>query len=123
MTKKKAKWHNWLPHRPFNQSETIRDWHPLNLDWDDETVCALCGKSTECKCFDEYYCNCGLKNKDCKWPESVECQCMACDKLFVECVCDKPEYYTEEHWKSLKVLQYILSYNWDEDKYSHEKED
>lgn len=89
MTKKKARWKEWLPKRPFKPEETIRDWDPLNVDWDDETICALCGKSHECKCYDEYYCNCGEKNKNCKWPHDKGCPCIVCDQKRANCVCKK----------------------------------
>lgn len=72
MTKKKANWKEWLPSRPFNPSETIRDFN-TDVDWDDETICALCGKSSDCVCYDEYYCEvCGKKNKECKTPEKCK---------------------------------------------------
>ena len=88
MTNKKARWKEWLPKRPFKPSETIRDWDPLNVDWDDETVCALCGESYKCKCYDEYYCNCGEKNKNCKWPNKG-CPCIVCDEKRGDCTCKK----------------------------------
>lgn len=112
MTKKKAKWTDLLPSRPFKPSETIRDWDPLNVDWDDETICALCGKSHECKCYDEYYCKCGNKNKDCDWPDAVKCPCMACGELFINCKCDKPEEMSDEEWKDIKQILYFQRYDW-----------
>mgnify|MGYP003122671519 CR=1 FL=1 len=70
MTKKKANWKKWLPSRPFLPSETIREWDPINIDFDDDTICALCGESVQCRCYDEYYCEvCGKKNKECETPE------------------------------------------------------
>ena len=112
MTKKKAKWKEWLPSRPFNPSETIREWDPLNIDWDDETRCALCGKKEDCTCYDEYFCKCGKKNKDCDWPDAVKCPCPKCLNIFIDCMCDKPKEMTDEEWKSIKEILYHQRYDW-----------
>ena len=44
-----------------------------NINWDDETVCNLCGQKEPCNCYDEFYCSCGLKNKNCEWPDGDNC--------------------------------------------------
>jgi len=123
MTKKKAKWQEWLPKRPFKPEETIRDWDDVNLDWDDETICALCGKTYDCKCYDEFMCPCKKKNKDCKWPENVACPCRACGKRYFQCLCDKPEDKTEKEWLEIKTIVYYQKYDWENDNYSHEEDD
>lgn len=113
MSKTKKNWEQWLPSRPFKPEETIRDWDALNIGWDDPTICVLCGQSSACNCYDEYMCPCKRKNKDCKWPESVECPCRACEKKYFECVCDKPEGKTDEEWLEIKEILYQKKYNWD----------
>lgn len=44
-----------------------------NINWDDETVCNLCGKKEPCDCYDEFYCSCNKKNKNCEWPDGDNC--------------------------------------------------
>lgn len=94
MAKKKGKWTDWLPSRPFKPNETLRDWSPINnfyIDPDDKTICALCGESTPCGCYDEYYCSCGIKNRECDWPDGPRCPCLECDELLANCTCRKEE--------------------------------
>lgn len=93
-----------------------------NINWDDETVCNLCGKKEPCKCYDEFYCPCGKKNKDCEWPENIGCPCRACHKVYSECMCDKPPNATEEAWKVAKVFKYNCKYDWDKDNFKHEED-
>lgn len=61
------------------------NFDPLNIDWDDETVCALCGKKSECKC-NIHLCPCNKDARYCKWP-SDSCPCPKCDKLIKNCNC------------------------------------
>lgn len=44
----------------------------LPFDWDDLTVCALCGKSSPCLCY-HFICPCGKKEIHCEWPEGEGC--------------------------------------------------
>ena len=58
--------------------------------WDDETVCAECGKKI---CEDCDVCPCGFPPDECEWPER-ECPCPLCLELFKNCSCNiiiKPE--------------------------------
>ena len=68
----------------FDPTKTIYDWSPENLNFDDETVCALCGKA-DCVCTVQI-CPCGFKAPDCKWP-SETCPCPICDELMKKCEC------------------------------------
>ena len=53
---------------PSNEPERIlRSWEPESIDWDDPTVCALCGK-VDCICTIQV-CNCGKKAPECKGPD------------------------------------------------------
>lgn len=65
------KWKILIPDRPFKLSETIYDWNILNINFDDSTICSLCGKKEDCICFDDYYCEkCNKKNINCNCFES-----------------------------------------------------
>lgn len=65
--KKYKNWKILIPTRNFNPSETVYDWSPLNINFDDETICTLCGKKENCICYNEYYCvKCNKKNINCK---------------------------------------------------------
>jgi hypothetical protein len=58
----------------FLKKEIAKNFDPKNINWDDETVCNLCGKKEPCQCYDEFYCGCGLKNKVCVWPDGDNCK-------------------------------------------------
>lgn len=98
----------------WDPSKTIRDWDPENINWDDETVCALCGKKEDCECI-HYKCPCGKREVDCGWPDSVECPCRVCLKLYVDCKCDKPDKFTDEEWTIIRTFKYNTRYNWKKD--------
>lgn len=86
MAKKKPNWTDWLPDRPFNPSETIREWDVENINFDDETVCALCGKTSDCVCY-KHRCNkCGGYTVSCSCCNDV---CSSCNKIKYLCVCEE----------------------------------
>lgn len=60
-------------------------FNPENIDWDDVTVCVLCGKKEPCECR-VYSCPCGIPANNCKWP-SDRCPCPKCDELIKNCEC------------------------------------
>lgn len=68
----------------FDPSKTLYDWSPENTNWDDPTVCALCGK-VDCICTIQK-CKCKKDATKCKWP-SDNCPCLSCDKLIKNCKC------------------------------------
>jgi hypothetical protein len=96
----------------FNPTKTIRDWENFTFS-DDITVCALCGEQEDCECFDAYYCPCGKKNRDCDWPQSISCPCRVCNKVWSECLCDKPDKFSEEDWLEIKAFKYSSQIDWD----------
>ena len=76
MSNKKNKW---------DPSKTIRDWEPENIDWDDTTICALCGQA-DCIC-EIHECPCEIPATDCEWP-SDECPCPICNEMMKNCECN-----------------------------------
>lgn len=69
----------------FDPTKTLYDWSPENTNWDDPTVCALCGK-VDCICTLQR-CPCGKYVTYCEWP-SQACPCPLCEKFKPECECD-----------------------------------
>lgn len=56
-----------LPSKPFNDKQKIQYFDFKNINFDDETVCALCGNKHDCICYTEYFCViCNKKNIDCE---------------------------------------------------------
>lgn len=60
-------------------------WEPENIDWDDTTICVLCGRA-DCICEIEQ-CLCDKPAPECEWP-SDECPCPICLSLVKECECN-----------------------------------
>lgn len=60
-------------------------FNPESIDWDDVTVCVLCGKKSDCACK-IHNCPCGKPATECEWP-SNHCPCPECNELFINCNC------------------------------------
>ena len=58
---------------------------PENINWDDETVCALCGKKSDCIC-QIHLCPCKKLATECIWPSDL-CPCKECEELIGNCKC------------------------------------
>jgi len=68
----------------FDPSKTLYDWSPENTNWDDPTVCALCGK-VDCICTIQK-CPCNILATECKWPTD-NCPCPMCLNIAKHCKC------------------------------------
>ena len=53
-------------------SRILESWNPEFINWDDPTVCALCGK-VDCICTIQI-CNCGREATKCKGPVCINKQ-------------------------------------------------
>lgn len=56
-------------------------------DWEDLTVCCLCGEKNPCDCY-HYSCPCGKNEEDCVSP-SCGYPCRICNKNNLDCMCFK----------------------------------
>jgi len=66
-------------------------WEPENIDWDDTTICVLCGEQ-DCIC-EISSCPCNKLATECDWPDE-NCPCPICLELTKNCKCTiiiKPE--------------------------------
>jgi hypothetical protein len=70
----------------FDPSKTIRHTDYNELNWDDETVCMLCGAKEPCSCY-KYRCEeCNDFTKTCKCWNEV---CESCNLIIAHCKCQK----------------------------------
>lgn len=88
ISKPNGDWTDWLPKTlpEFDDpTKTIRDFHvDEDLNFDDETVCALCGRKADCKCH-YYRCDkCSGYTATCSCHHDV---CNDCEDVKYFCVC------------------------------------
>lgn len=68
----------------FYDEEKIK-FNPESINWNDVTICVLCGKKDPCNCK-VYDCPCGTPANICNWP-SDNCPCPKCNKRIKNCNC------------------------------------
>ena len=86
------------------KSEDIKKVDFIHGSWDDVTVCALCGNKSSCECY-HFKCPCGENEDVCRSPD-YNCPCRVCEKIWVECLCDKPSDVDSGAWYIMRSIEF-----------------